>query len=359
MISVVIPMYNEAAGVHTLYQRLVQCGESWGEDFELILVNDGSRDHTGAMCEALAQTDPRVKLVSFTRNFGHQAAVTAGLCYTSGDIVAVMDADLQDPPEELMRFITKCREGYDVVYAIRRKRKEGVVKRLCYWGYYRLLSWLADIEIPLDTGDFCVMSRRVVASLNALPERNRFMRGLRVWLGYRQIGLEYEREERQFGAPKYTVAKLVTLALDGLINFSFKPLRLVMLMGLLVGGGAFLLGFIVLYQYVTDTTIFGYNPRQAQGWTSLIISILFLAGLQLIGIGILGEYLGRLFSEVKGRPPYLVDKIVGFAHQQNLSPGQHYLTSHRDAIEAPRKETPYTHHHSHDLLPDGKAIRRV
>jgi polyisoprenyl-phosphate glycosyltransferase len=326
MISVVIPIYNEAAGIQALYERLAKCSESWGEDFEIVLVNDGSRDRTEELCEALVRQDPRLKLVSFTRNFGHQAAVTAGLCYSSGDIVAVIDADLQDPPEELVRFIKKCREGYDVVYAIRRKRKEGFLKRLGYWCYYRFLAFLADIEIPLDTGDFCVMSRRVVASLNALPERNRFIRGLRVWLGYRQIGLEYERDARQFGVPKYTLAKLVTLATDGLINFSFKPLRIAMLLGLLVGTGAFLLGLFVLYQYITDTTIFGYNPRQARGWTSIIISLLFLSSSQLIGIGIIGEYLGRLYNEMKGRPNYLVDKVTGFPHREIIYPGQSYLT---------------------------------
>ena len=329
MISVVIPIYNEAEGIRPLYERLVPCAESWGEDFEIVLVNDGSQDRTEELCEDLVRHDPRLKLVSFTRNFGHQAAVTAGLCYCSGDIVAVIDADLQDPPEELVRFIQKCREGYDVVYAIRRKRKEGVLKRVGYWCYYRLLAFFADIEIPLDTGDFCVMSRRVVAALNALPERNRFIRGLRVWLGYRQIGLEYEREARKYGAPKYTLAKLVTLATDGLINFSFKPLRIAMLLGLLIGTGAFLLGLFVLYQYITDTTLFGYNPRQARGWTSIIISLLFLSSAQLIGMGIIGEYLGRLYNEAKGRPGYLVDKVIGFPHREPIYPGQSYLTSYR------------------------------
>ena len=321
MISVVIPLYNEAEGIQALYQRLVACTPAWDEDFEVVLVNDGSRDRTEQLCEALVREDPRFKLVSFTRNFGHQAAVTAGLWYSSGDIVAVIDADLQDPPEELGRFIRKCREGYDVVYAIRRKRKEGIFKRLGYWCYYRCLAFLADIEIPLDTGDFCVMSRRVVASLNALPERNRFLRGLRVWLGYRQVGLEYERDARQFGAPKYTLAKLLTLATDGLINFSFKPLRVAMLLGLIVGTGAFMLALFVLYQYITDTTLFGYNPRQARGWTSIIISLLFLSSSQLIAIGIIGEYLGRLYNEVKGRPSYLVDKLMGFPHNESRISG--------------------------------------
>jgi polyisoprenyl-phosphate glycosyltransferase len=343
MISVVVPIYNEAEGIQALYERLAESAESWGEDFEIVLVNDGSKDRTGELCEALVRQDPRLKLVSFTRNFGHQAAVTAGLCYSSGDIVAVIDADLQDPPENLARFFQKCREGYDVVYAIRRNRKESLLKRLGYWCYYRFLTFLADIEIPLDTGDFCVMSRRVVASLNALPERNRFIRGLRVWLGYRQIGLEYERDARQFGAPKYTFAKLLTLATDGLVNFSFKPLRIAMFLGVLVGTGAFLLGLFVLYQYITDTTLFGYNPRQARGWTSIIISLLFLSSSQLIGIGIIGEYLGRLYNEAKARPSYLVDKVIGFPHREIIYPGQSYLPFCR-CIGVPEKvDNPQVH----------------
>lgn len=321
MISVVIPMFNESPGVELLSARVTTAACAWGEDYEVIFVDDGSRDNTLDLCVAVAEQNKHFKVLSFTRNFGHQAAVTAGLRYASGDIVAVMDADLQDPPEELCRFIEKCRQGYDVVYAVRAKRKEGALKKMSYWLYYRLLARLATIDIPLDAGDFCVMNRQVLDCLNALPERNRFVRGLRTWVGYRQVGLAYERKARQFGESKYASARLVNLAFDGLVNFSYKPLRLLMGAGVFVGGMSIVGAIIVFVQYVTDTTIWGYNPHQARGWTSLIFAVLFLAGIQLIGMGILGEYIGRLFDEIKGRPSYLIAKQIGFGHDMKLYPG--------------------------------------
>jgi polyisoprenyl-phosphate glycosyltransferase len=273
-------------------------------------VDDGSRDNTLDVAEELAGRDPRWKVVSLSRNFGHQPAVTAGLHFARGDIVAIIDADLQDPPEELPRFFAKCREGFDVVYAIRTKRKEGLFKRAAYKVYYRLLASLANIEIPLDSGDFCVMSRRVVDALNALPERNRFLRGLRSWLGFRQTGLAYERHARAAGAPKYTFRKLLNLALDGIMNFSSRPLRLIAVGGFLLAALAVVLAVFVFVQYVADWTILGYNPRQQRGWASLMLAILFLAGAQLFSLGILGEYVGRLFEEIKGRPVFLVKHTV-------------------------------------------------
>lgn len=321
MISIVIPLYNEEEAVGLLYERLTACAQTWHEDYEIILVNDGSTDATLIKTLSIAQKDHHIKVISFTRNFGHQAAVTAGIRYASGDMLAVMDADLQDPPEELGRFFEKCREGYDIVYAVRTKRKEHIVKRLCYWLFYRALSVLADIEIPIDAGDFCVMSRKVYHTLNTLPELNRFIRGLRSWTGYRQIGIQYERNERLLGKTKYSPMKLLNLALDGFINFSNKPLRIIMFLGIAIGCFAFLLGLLFLFQFLTDTTIGGYNPRQARGWTSLILSILFLGGMQLIGIGILGEYIGRLFQEIKRRPLYIIDQLINFSHDKILYPG--------------------------------------
>jgi len=247
--------------------------------------------------------------------------VSAGLCYASGELVAVMDADLQDPPEELERFLDKCREGYDVVYAIRTKRKEGPLKRLSYWLYYRLIRVMSSIDIPVDAGDFCVMRRNVVDAINGLPERERFIRGLRTWVGSRQTGVAYERRARAFGEPKYTLRKLFALGLDGLIGFSMKPLRLLFFAGLAVALLAFFLGAFVLFQYLTNTTVLGYNPHQARGWTSLILAILFFAGTQLVAIGVLGEYLGRVFDELKRRPTYLVAEQHGFGHEQKLYPG--------------------------------------
>jgi glycosyltransferase involved in cell wall biosynthesis len=310
MISLVVPAFNESEVLHTLYERVSNAAAHWGESWELIIVDDGSSDNTFDICAGIAATDPRVKVLSFSRNFGHQAAVTAGLQYAAGEMISVIDADLQDPPEELIRFIDKCREGYDVVYAIRTKRKEGPFKRLAYHLYYRLLRELASIDIPLDSGDFCVMSRRILDVMNALPERNRFVRGLRSWVGYRQIGLSYERQARLGGEPKYTFGELVKLGLDGVFNFSYKPLHLLMLLGLSLGTLSFFGGFWVIVQYLTNLTVLGYNPRNAPGWTSLMLGILFLAGVQLFGMGLLGEYTGRIFEELKGRPVFIVGRAV-------------------------------------------------
>jgi len=224
----------------------------------------------------------------------------------------VMDADLQDPPEELIRFIQKCREGFDVVYAIRTKRKENIFKRSAYFLYYRLLKKMAALDIPLDAGDFCVMSRPVLDALNDLPERNRFVRGLRTWVGYRQTGLAYERHMRQSGESKYTFSTLLRLAMDGIINFSDKPLQLAMVMGLAVGLITLAAAALVLVQFLFDISILGYNPRQVQGWTSLILALSLLSGVQLISIGILGQYVARLFEEVKNRPTYIVRTKVNF-----------------------------------------------
>jgi glycosyltransferase involved in cell wall biosynthesis len=310
MISVVIPAFNEEDGLDELYQRIVGASSSWGDDFELILVDDGSRDRTMEIASRLAAADQRVKVVSLSRNFGHQVAVSAGLQHATGSIVSVMDADLQDPPEELHQFISKIREGFDVVYAVRTKRKEGIFKRSSYFLYYRLLKRLANLDIPLDAGDFCVMRGEVVAAMNVLPERNRFVRGLRTWVGFRQTGISYERAARFAGEPKYTLSKLLKLAADGIINFSYKPLQLIMFMGLIVGALSVAMGLFVVVQYLLDYTVLGFNPRQARGWTSLIFALLFSSATQLLCLGVIGEYIGRLFEESKGRPIYLVKQRI-------------------------------------------------
>lgn len=310
MISIVVPAYNEEDGIEELYQRVVAASPSWGDSFELVIVDDGSRDRTMEICERLASLDARLKIISLSRNFGHQAAVSAGLAHARGSIVIVMDADLQDPPEELAPFIRKIHEGWDVVYAIRTKRKEGILKRICYRLYYRILKRVAMLDIPLDAGDFCVMRAEVVDAINRLPERNRFVRGLRSWVGFRQTGLAYERQSRFAGEPKYTFSKLLKLAADGIINFSYRPLQFIMSIGvflalLSIGGALF-----VLLQYLFNWTVAGYNPHDARGWTSLMFVMLFFAAVQLICMGILGEYIGRLFEEVKQRPAWLIKKKI-------------------------------------------------
>jgi glycosyltransferase involved in cell wall biosynthesis len=320
MISVVVPAYNEESGIAELYRRVCEAASTWGEPFELVVVDDGSSDRTLEYLETIAADDPRLKVISLSRNFGHQAAVSAGLAHTSGLIVAVIDADLQDPPEVLPSFIDKIRQGWDVVYAIRTKRKEGVFKRLSYHLYYRLLRRMAALDIPLDAGDFCVMRREVVDAINHLPERNRFVRGLRTWVGFRQTGLAYERHARFSGQPKYTLAKLIRLGSDGIINFSYRPLQFIMSLGvwlavLSIAGAAF-----VLVLYFTNWTILGFNPRQARGWTSVVFLILFNSAAQLICLGILGEYVGRLFEEAKRRPPWLVKHKINLPDARQAPP---------------------------------------
>jgi dolichol-phosphate mannosyltransferase len=310
MISIVIPAYNEEDGMDELYRRIVDASPAWEEDFEIIIVDDGSRDRTLEVCARIGSTDPRFKVLSLSRNFGHQPAVAAGLMHARGAIVTVMDADLQDPPEELVHFIRKIRDGWDVVYAIRTKRKEGPVKRFCYWAYYRILKSLATLEIPLDAGDFCVMRGEVVDAMNRLPERNRFARGLRSWVGFRQTGLAYEREARFAGEPKYNLRRLFKLATDGIINFSYRPLQLIMMAGVVLAFLCILLAAFILVQYFADWTVAGFNPHYATGWTSLMLTILFLAAVNLVSMGILGEYMGRLFEEVKHRPTWIVKQSI-------------------------------------------------
>jgi len=310
MISVVIPAYNEEDGIAEMYNRVVAAAPAWGEDFEVLIVDDGSRDRTLEICERIGAVDTRLKVLSLSRNFGHQAAVSAGLMHACGSIVTVMDADLQDPPEELLPFIIKIHEGWDVVYAIRTKRKEGFLKRLCYESYYRILKQLAVLDIPLDAGDFCVMRGEVVDAINRLPERNRFVRGLRSWVGFRQTGLAYERGARFAGEPKYTLSKLLRLATDGIFNFSYRPLHFIMSLGFILAAFCMFGAVFVILQYVTNWTIIGFNPRNATGWTSTVFIILFLASVNLVCMGILGEYIGRLFEEVKRRPIWIVKKRV-------------------------------------------------
>jgi dolichol-phosphate mannosyltransferase len=310
MVSIVIPAYNEEDGITELYSRIVAASPAWQDEFEILIVDDGSRDRTLEICEQLGIADNRLKVISLSRNFGHQAAVSAGLMHARGSIVVVMDADLQDPPEELLPFIEKIREGWDVVYAIRTKRKEGLLKRICYRAYYRILKRLAVLDIPLDAGDFCVMRGEVVDAINRLPERNRFVRGLRSWVGFRQTGIAYERQSRFAGEPKYNFRRLFKLAADGIINFSYRPLQFIMSLGLILALMCMLGAIFVLIQYSANWTIAGFNPRNQRGWTSLIFVILFFSAVNLVCMGILGEYIGRLFEEVKHRPVWIVKKRV-------------------------------------------------
>jgi polyisoprenyl-phosphate glycosyltransferase len=310
MISIVIPIYNEEENITNLYSRLTAAAPSWQEDYEIVLVDDGSRDSSLTMMRVLAEKDKHVRVVKLARNFGHQPAISAGIKAAKGDAIVIMDGDLQDPPEELHRFLAKWREGYEVVYAVRTKRKENFFKRLAYSTFYRILHWISDIEIPLDSGDFCVMDRKVVNVLvHEMPEQIRFVRGMRAYAGFKQIGVTYERAERAAGEVKYTFRKLMKLALDGLFGFSSFPLRLATYMGFMIAIPSFLIGIFFIMHRLIGFKVFGHAPEETPGTASLAVGLYFLGGIILIMLGVLGEYIGRIYIEVKRRPFFVVDEI--------------------------------------------------
>ncbi len=313
LISIVIPIYNEQETLPMLFERLVAAAPSWEEDWEVVLVDDGSTDRSLEMMTEYTDKSPSFRVVKLSRNFGHQPAISAGIERARGDCVVIMDGDLQDPPEELHRFLAKWREGYQVVYAIRRKRKENVFKRAAYKIFYRLMGLISDISIPLDSGDFCLMDRKVVdAMVHQLPERIRFVRGLRAYVGFKQIGVEYERDARAAGEAKYTFRALVKLAVSGLFGFSFVPLRLATYFGFLVALPSFLMGAFFIAHRVFGFSVFGRYATETPGLASLAVGMFFLFGVVLMILGILGEYVGLIFLEAKQRPSFIVeDEIRG------------------------------------------------
>ncbi|MEH7418411.1 glycosyltransferase [Neobacillus drentensis] len=301
--SIVVPVYNEEAVIHETYRRLTEVMTSSGEPYELLFVNDGSRDRTADIIKTFSEKDPSVILLDFSRNFGHQIAITAGMDYSRGKAVVVIDADLQDPPELILEMIEKWKQGYDVVYAKRTKRKgETVFKKYTAKLFYRFLRSMTDIDIPLDTGDFRLLDRKVCDQMNNLQEKNRFVRGLVSWVGFKQIAVEYERDERLAGESKYPLKKMLKLSMDGITSFSYKPLKLASVAGVILSVIGFLYLFIVLYLRIfTDATI--------TGWSSLIVIQLLFNGIILFILGIVGEYIGRIYDESKQRPLYIVQEV--------------------------------------------------
>ena len=301
-LSVIIPIYNEETNIGELYQRLLSVLEPMPlpGGFELIFINDGSRDQSLPLLLNLAARDERVRYIDLSRNFGHQIAVTAGLDRAAGEAVVIIDADLQDPPELIPLLYEKMRTGYEVVYAKRRSRQgDSAAKKLTARVFYRILASITHISIPVDTGDFRIISRKVVEGLRLMPEQNKFIRGQISWIGYRQTFIEYDRAERAGGETGYTYRKMIRLALDGITAFSDVPLKAATIGGFVVSGLAFMVGIYTLYsRFVTHD----YQP----GWPSLMVSILFLGGVQLISVGIIGEYMARLSANVRQRPLYLV-----------------------------------------------------
>jgi dolichol-phosphate mannosyltransferase len=311
LLSVVIPCYNEEEVLPLLYKRLTEAAAAWGVDYEVILVDDGSRDKTWQIMTEIQQADPRWKMVRLARNFGHQIALWTGLTVVSGDVVMVLDADLQDPPEIVPQFLSKWEAGCDVVYGVRQSRKEFFLKRACYFLFYRILASLSEAEIPLDSGDFCLMDRRVVQIISSARDSRPFIRGLRAWIGFRQESLPYERSARAAGEVKYTLGKLVKLALDGILSSSIRPLRLATYVGLLVSVFAFLGTVFTLAQRIFAERFAQFGLRPVPGFATTVISILFLGGVQLLCVGILGEYIGRIYENVKGWPVSTIAKTLG------------------------------------------------
>lgn len=309
-VSIIAPVYNEEPVLPELYRRVREVMDGAGESWELLLVNDGSRDRSAEIIAELHQADARVKGISFSRNFGFQEAVTAGLDYAAGDAVILTDADLQDPPEVIPEMLAKWREGYDVVYGVRTEREgETWFKLVTAKLFYRLIHRITSVNIPLDTGDFRLMDRRVVNALRSMRERNRFLRGMVPWVGYRQTGVHFKREPRYAGEAKYnSFRRMFKFAMNAITSFSYLPLQLATYLGFIMAGVSGLAILIVIFLRL-------FFSQELTGQATTLVAVLFLGAVQLISLGIIGEYLGRIYDEVKGRPLYLVDKTWGIERE--------------------------------------------
>lgn len=310
LISVVVPMYFEEEVAQECYNRLKSVMLQNNINYEFVFVNDGSTDRTMEILSEIAVNDHRTKIVNFSRNFGHQTAVTAGIDCAKGDAIVIIDADLQDPPEVIPELIAKWEEGYEVVYAKRKQRKgETWFKLLTAKYFYKFLNYMSDIDIPKDTGDFRIIDRKVADVFNKMTERNRFIRGMMSWVGFRQTYVEYERDERFAGETKYPLKKMIKFASDGIIAFSTKPLRIVMSLGLL----SVLISIIVLL-YTITVKIIGTGTQT--GWASIMVAITFFSGIQLLGLGIVGQYIARIYDESKNRPIYIVKETINIDQEE-------------------------------------------
>ncbi|KPU46230.1 hypothetical protein OXPF_01490 [Oxobacter pfennigii] len=305
LLSVVVPMYFEEEVVNECYARLKSVLDSINMNYEFVFVDDGSKDKTLELLSAIADNDKTVRVYSFSRNFGHQVAVTAGIDKAKGDAIVVIDADLQDPPELIADMVKLWEEGYEVVYAKRKKRLgESKFKLLTAKLFYRVLAKLSDVEIPLDSGDYRLIDRKVAEVLKSMPERNRFIRGMVAWAGFKQIPIEYERKERFAGVTKYPLKKMLKFALDGIASFSIKPLKISQYLGFFA-----VIVSIVIFLYAVIYRIVG-GKNLVYGWASIMTTLTFLGGIQLISVGILGEYIGRMYDESKNRPLYIIKKEI-------------------------------------------------
>jgi len=313
MLSIVIPMYNEELVVEKCYERVNKVIEELNQyETEIIVVDDGSKDRTIQILEKISENDKSIKIISFSRNFGHQAAVIAGLKETTGDAVIIIDADMQDPPELIKDMIGMWEEGNDIVYAVRKKRKgESIFKVLSAKMFYKILYSLSEVEIPKDTGDFRLVDRKVVDVINALPEHNKYLRGLFSWVGFKQKPIKYNRDERFAGKTKYSLKKMMKLAYDGIISFSNKPIKIIGAIGLL----SILLSMVVL-TYTIFTYIFGWN-NLVPGWASIMVCVSFFSGVQLLSLWIMSEYISRIYDEARNRPQYIINRKINFNDKEN------------------------------------------
>ena len=319
VISVIVPIFNEEEVIPELHRRMAAVLGNIGQPWELVCVNDGSRDASLSMLLSLREQDARVKIINFSRNFGHQIAITAGMDYALGDAIAIIDADLQDPPELIGEMFDKWREGYEVVYAVRAHRQgESRFKLWTASAFYRLLRRITDVEIPVNTGDFRLIDRQVLLTMRRLREKHRFMRGLSSWVGFRQIGIEYQRAERFAGDTKYPLSKMLRLTLDAITSFSYLPLRLSTYFG-------FFLALASVVGIVTTIALRLSGNNAFFGQASTLVAVLFLGGIQLIFLGVIGEYLARIYDDVKARPLYVVSRAYGYAD----------LVDHRNSPRSP------------------------
>jgi len=327
-LSIAVPVHNEESVLPELLRRTrAVLDQIPGGPHEIVFIDDGSTDRTFEMLEEAARVDSRVLAVSLSRNFGHQAALTAALDHVTGDAVVVMDGDLQDVPEVIPQFVERLEEGYDVVYAQRIRRKEPWPLRLCYFVFYRLMARFSDVRLPLDSGDFGLMSRRVIQHLRRMPERHRYLRGMRSWVGFRQIGVPVEREQRHSGRSKYSFMRLLKLAADGIFAFSIVPIRAAAVLGAAAIAVSMLYVLYAIYARL-------FLQKSPVGFTALIVSITFMSGVLLLFLGIIGEYVGRIYEETKGRPPYIVSRVAGAFREGGAEKG---------SDQASRRE----HHDSH------------
>lgn len=323
LISIVVPVFNESEVIDVFYQRcksVFNFLESF--NYEIIFVDDGSKDDSYAKMIRLADSDQNVKIIKFSRNFGHQIAITAGMDFASGDAVVIIDADLQDPPEVMKDFIMKWEEGYDVVYGVRETREgENRMKLLTASVFYRMLKAFTRIDIPVDTGDFRLLSKKAVSHLRELREHDRFVRGLVSWIGFKQTAVHYHRDKRYAGETKYPYRKMVKFALDGITSFSSVPLKLATILGYITSIFAFIYACTVFIQKALGITV--------QGWATIMVGMLFIGGVQLICLGIIGEYIARIFNQTKKRPMYIVDEMYSRAGKTNDSFSEYQINDGR------------------------------